>query len=213
MNINSHLLCFDPIYRKHVPPFLPIPNPIKGREALSYFQSDPGIKLMPNGDIFFSIFLPEAKKVALHIDGIEEPIFLTKCKDNYFRGECHAISDGFHYIQFTADNIPYLHPTLPIGYGYGHAANYIDFPNVNSMPALKNVSHGRLAQEIYYSHLARRERICWIYTPPGYECTFDKHFPVLYIQHGSGESETSWFWQGKLHYILDNMMRHIFVKK
>jgi enterochelin esterase-like enzyme len=29
---------------------------------------------------------------------------------------------------------------------------------------------------------------------------------VLYIQHGGGENETGWIWQGKLNYIIDNLL-------
>lgn len=30
--------------------------------------------------------------------------------------------------------------------------------------------------------------------------------PVLYLQHGVGENETGWIWQGKLNYIMDNLI-------
>lgn len=31
-------------------------------------------------------------------------------------------------------------------------------------------------------------------------------YPVLYLQHGVGENETGWIWQGKLNYIMDNLI-------
>jgi hypothetical protein len=34
----------------------------------------------------------------------------------------------------------------------------------------------------------------------------DKRYPVLYLQHGSGEDETGWPTQGKMNFILDNLI-------
>ena len=44
-----------------------------------------------------------------------------------------------------------------------------------------------------------------MYTPPGYE-SGDGRYPVLYLQHGVGENETGWVWQGKMNFIMDNLI-------
>jgi enterochelin esterase-like enzyme len=31
-------------------------------------------------------------------------------------------------------------------------------------------------------------------------------YPVLYLQHGGGESETGWLWQGNINHIIDNLL-------
>ena len=46
-----------------------------------------------------------------------------------------------------------------------------------------------------------RTRICHVYTPPGYE-NGEKKYPVLYLQHGVGENETGWVWQGEMNYYI-----------
>ena len=33
-----------------------------------------------------------------------------------------------------------------------------------------------------------------------------KKYPIVYIQHGVGENETGWIWQGKLNLIADNLL-------
>ena len=60
--------------------------------------------------------------------------------------------------------------------------------------------------EHFYSSVTGRYRNCWVYTPPGYDEDTDKEYPVLYLQHGGGENETGWIWQGKVNYILDNLI-------
>lgn len=54
--------------------------------------------------------------------------------------------------------------------------------------------------------MTARYRSCFVYTPPGYETHPEKHYPVLYLQHGGGETETGWIWQGKVNYIMDNLI-------
>ena len=51
-----------------------------------------------------------------------------------------------------------------------------------------------------------RTKYAYIYTPPLYEENVDKLYPVLYLQHGVCEDETSWLWSGKANYILDNLI-------
>ena len=45
-----------------------------------------------------------------------------------------------------------------------------------------------------------------VYTPPGYDADTRKRYPVLYLQHGAGENETSWMNQGHANFILDNLI-------
>ena len=46
----------------------------------------------------------------------------------------------------------------------------------------------------------------FVYTPAGYEQDKDKRYPVLYLQHGGGEDETGWIYQGFADVIMDNLI-------
>jgi enterochelin esterase family protein len=46
----------------------------------------------------------------------------------------------------------------------------------------------------------------FVYTPAGYEQNTDKRYPVLYLQHGGGEDESGWIYQGFADIILDNLI-------
>ena len=48
-------------------------------------------------------------------------------------------------------------------------------------------------------------RRCFVYTPPDYDGGKNK-YPVLYLLHGWGEDETAWFNQGRVDYIMDNLI-------
>ena len=46
-------------------------------------------------------------------------------------------------------------------------------------------------------------RWLWVYTPPGYDQGRTK-YPVLYLLHGNGETQTGWVMNGRANVILDN---------
>ena len=45
-----------------------------------------------------------------------------------------------------------------------------------------------------------------MYTPPEYDRDTRTRYPVLYLQHGSGEDERGWTAQGRANFILDNLI-------
>jgi enterochelin esterase family protein len=72
--------------------------------------------------------------------------------------------------------------------------------------SIKNVPHGDIRNEIYFSKTTGKWRNLNIYTPPGYDKSGMEQYPVLYIQHGGGEDERGWAVQGKTNIILDNLI-------
>lgn len=64
---------------------------------------------------------------------------------------------------------------------------------------------GTICQERYTAHISQKEKCCYIYTPPGYG-EMAESYPVLYLQHGYGENELGWIYQGKLAEIADQLI-------
>jgi enterochelin esterase-like enzyme len=72
--------------------------------------------------------------------------------------------------------------------------------------ALKDVPHGQVREQLYFSKSNNATRRCFVYTPPEYDKDLTKRYPVLYLQHGGGEDETGWPNQGKANLIMDNLI-------
>ena len=72
--------------------------------------------------------------------------------------------------------------------------------------AVKDVPHGDVRMNRYYSNVTRSWRRMFVYTPPGYDSNKGEKYPVLYILHGGGEDERGWAAQGKTDLILDNLI-------
>jgi enterochelin esterase-like enzyme len=69
-----------------------------------------------------------------------------------------------------------------------------------------DVPHGTVHLQNYFSKPLTRLRRLRVYTPPGYEQDADKHYPVLYLFHGTGDTEATWTEFGRAHLILDNLI-------
>jgi enterochelin esterase family protein len=68
----------------------------------------------------------------------------------------------------------------------------------------QNVPHGTVHVRRYHSKSLDVARAVYVYTPPGYEVQKDARFPVLYLLHGSGDTEDAWTVVGRANLILDN---------
>jgi enterochelin esterase family protein len=70
----------------------------------------------------------------------------------------------------------------------------------------QDVPHGTVHQHGYQSKALSRARELWVYTPPGYEHDTNAQYPLLILQHGSGDNHRTWVEHGKAHWILDNLI-------
>lgn len=68
----------------------------------------------------------------------------------------------------------------------------------------KNVPHGNVTRHVYHSAVTEGEREIYVYTPPGYDAK--KKYPVLYLMGGSGELPSNWVYDGRVNFIMDNLL-------
>jgi len=68
----------------------------------------------------------------------------------------------------------------------------------------KNVPHGNVIRHVYHSDVTKGERELYVYTPPGYDS--EKKYPVLYLLGGSGELPSNWVYDGRVNFIMDNLL-------
>ncbi len=170
--------------------------------------NQPG-KLFPQvnseGRVRVQISAPEAKKVQLDIGGVKYD--LVKDDKGVWTGESAPQDEGFHYYQLNIDGASVPDPGTRYFYGAGRWGSGIEIPATDQdFYATKDVPHGLVSENIYFSKLTNSFRRCFVYTPAEYELNPQKRYPVLYLQHGSFEDETGWAAQGKAGLILDNLI-------
>jgi len=114
---------------------------------------------------------------------------------------------GFHYYFLIIDGVQVSDPASESYFGWGKMSSGIEVPETGaSYYSLKNVPHGDVRQKWYFSNTTQAWRRCFVYCPPDYNNNLNKKYPVLYLQHGSGEDERSWSVQGKADIIMDNLL-------
>jgi len=69
----------------------------------------------------------------------------------------------------------------------------------------RSVPHGIVSIFQYESSSLGVSRTAWVYTPPGYSATSTR-YPVVYLLHGVGDTETGWVLTGRANQILDNLI-------
>jgi enterochelin esterase family protein len=92
-------------------------------------------------------------------------------------------------------------------FGSGWQNSGIEIPAADAeFYAPKDVPHGRVSEQWYYSKVTGKWRRCFVYTPREYETNARTRFPVLYLLHGWGEDETGWYTQGHVDFTMDNLI-------
>lgn len=151
------------------------------------------------------IAAPQANKVQLDLGGVKYD--MVKDEKGVWTGVSDPQDEGFHYYQLNIDGASVPDPGSLYFYGAGRLGSGIEIPAVDQeFYALKEVPHGLVSENIYFSKLTNSFRRCFVYTPPGYHENTKKKYPVLYLQHGSFEDETGWAVQGRANLILDNLI-------
>ncbi len=166
-------------------------------------------RVFPDGRASFTLKAPEAKKVDLvGGDGLGKgPFPMTRNADGVWSVTIPAAVPGFHYYWFTVDGLSVNDPGSETYFGYGKETSGIEIPESGSdFYDVKNVPHGEVRERWYFAKTTGEWRRCLVYTPPVYDKSVSIRYPVLLLQHGSGEDETGWTRQGRANFILDNLL-------
>ncbi len=177
----------------------------------TYYDLPKGVEVLENGDVKFAYHAPDAKLVQVTGTGGSFPeklIDLEKGEDGWWRVTVSGLESAFHFVNFYVDGTRALNPYMPYGYGFGRVMNFFELPDKYSDFYLfhDDIPHGSVRMNYFYSETVGDWRTCWVYTPPGYAQDKEKRYPVFYLQHGGGEAESCWIWQGKINNIMDNLI-------
>lgn len=157
------------------------------------------------GRVRVRLAAPQANRVQLDLGGVKYD--LKKDDRGFWMGESEPQVEGFHYYQLNIDGAAVPDPSSLYYYGSSRMGSGIEIPAPDQdFYAIKNVPHGEVRQKLYFSNVTQNWRRCFVYTPAEYDQNPNKKYPVLYLQHGSGEDETGWAQQGKANLILDNLI-------
>jgi enterochelin esterase-like enzyme len=155
---------------------------------------------------YFYIHAPQAKKVVVDI-----------CNKKYEmqpdgKGGFMAVTDplvvGFHYYFLNIDGVNFIDPATETFFGCCRESGGIEIPEGpegDYYRPQQGTPRGCVRSVYYFAQSSNEWRHAMVYTPAEYE-KGKKKYPVLYLQHGMGEGETSWTIQGRMQHIIDNLI-------
>jgi len=132
---------------------------------------------------------------------------MEKQADGYWTVTTPPQAPGLHYYSIDIDGVQVSDPGSHSFYGGSKDASAVEVPEAGATYYLpQNVPHGQVREVWYNSSVTGSWRHALVYTPPDYDKNHAARYPVLYLQHGGGEDETGWTKQGKVNFILDNLI-------
>jgi enterochelin esterase-like enzyme len=171
-----------------------------------------GHEIDKNRCVTFTVTAPDAKEVKLINLSDEQAMgakeySLVKGEKGLWTVTTNPCRPGFHYYELSIDGFHCADPSSQLYFGWGRWSSGLEVPDDTLNFYLpQNVPHGDIRYHGYQSKTTNAFRKCLVYTPPGYDENISMRYPVLYLQHGAGESELGWSMQGKVNFILDNLI-------
>ena len=160
----------------------------------------------PDHSAMFRVSAPDALKVTVRIGrGFD----MAKGPDGIWTVTTTPLVVGFHYYSVQIDGATVADPSTMTFFGSGWQNSGIEIPEPDADSSYyhaKDVPHGHVSEQWYFSKITEKWRRCFVYTPPDYGTNTRAKYPVLYLLHGWGEDETGWYTQGHVDYIMDNLI-------
>ncbi len=156
---------------------------------------------------YFRINAPQAKKII--VDICSKQYEMQPQGNGVFMAVTDPLPVGFHYYFMNIDGVNFIDPASETFFGTNREAGGLEVPEGpegDYYRPQQGVPAGCVRSIYYYSNEQKTWRHAMVYTPAEYDQKqgFKKRYPVLYLQHGMGEGETSWTLQGKMQHIMDN---------
>ena len=156
---------------------------------------------------YFRIQAPQAKKII--VDICSKQYEMQPQGNGVFMAVTDPLPVGFHYYFMNIDGVNFIDPASETFFGCNRESGGLEVPEGpegDYYRPQQGVPAGCVRSIHYYSNEQKTWRHAMVYTPAEYDQKqgFKKRYPVLYLQHGMGEGETSWTLQGKMQHIMDN---------
>jgi len=157
--------------------------------------------------VTFRFYAPAAKEVKLNVQFEKSPLAMTKNDKGVWSVTTSPIKPDMYPYAFNIDGISVADPNnTAIFPNEGFQNSVVEITGSSPLiHTLQNVPHGTVSYR-YYQSAELGTRPVVIYTPPGYETNPKASYPVLYLLHGTTDTEETWTKVGRANVILDNLI-------
>lgn len=159
-----------------------------------------------DGTVTFRIWAPKASEVKLQCAALlgEQSDEMKRFDEEYWRITVKPSRSGKFRYKFMVDGVQTPDPVNSLTVG---TSSIVLVPGEETdFFTVRNVPHGIVHRHFYHNPAIEAVRSVSVYTPPGYDDHPDKAWPILFLFHGSGGTDESWFRVGNANVILDNLI-------
>jgi hypothetical protein len=167
-------------------------------------------EVLPDHRVVFRLYAPDANEVTLTgsfwlQEGRTEK--LAKDSRGIWSLTTEPLPADYYSYFFTLDGIRTLDPVNGrIKQGVLRTVSAFSVPGQEAaFLEAGPVPHGEVRIVFYESAVTGMLRRMHIYLPPGYE-TGRTRYPVVYLLHGGGDTDSTWIDVGRANFILDNLI-------
>jgi enterochelin esterase-like enzyme len=158
--------------------------------------------------VIFRIRAPNAQKVDLQMEGRTEHIPMQKDDAGVWSVTTDPLEPGYYGYSFIADGVALMDPHNPlIKPNLLNPQSMVHVPGPSSLSwEINDVPHGVIHHHFFKSGVVGDQRDYYVYTPPDYNPSAKKKYPVLYLLHGYSDDASGWTAVGRANVILDNLI-------
>ena len=160
-----------------------------------------------DNSVTFRFRAPNAQDVKLAREGTQ-PIAMQKDDSGVWTVNTTPLPPDYYGYSIIVDGQRSIDPYNPLlKPNLLSTENMVHVPGPPSLPwELNDVPHGQIHHHFYSSAVANDNRDFYVYTPPGYDASAKKSYPVLYLLHGYSDDASGWTAVGRANVILDNLI-------
>lgn len=179
--------------------------------APSGVQGFKPIEVAADGTITFRMYAPGAKEAQVvgeivTVSG-RESLPMTKDANGVWSAKLSGMFPETYTYSYRVDGAPAAdEKNIHVKTGPTGVNNWVEMPGSPEFYAYADVPHGRVEINWFHSATLHQVRSLWVYTPPSYDLNPSARYPVLYLQHGTGDLEDGWTKAGRANFILDNLI-------
>jgi enterochelin esterase family protein len=166
-------------------------------------------QVKPDNTVVFRYLAPHSREVKLSTQSEKAPVGMTKDSTGVWSVVIGPVKPDMYPYHFIVDGTSVADPkNSTIFPNEGFQSSLVEVTGSTPLVhTIQNVPHGTISYRYYVSpELGMRPVI--IYTPPGYEKDAKAKYPVLYLLHGTTDTEETWTKVGRANIILDNLISH-----
>jgi predicted carbohydrate-binding protein with CBM48 len=151
-------------------------------------------EVQSDNHVTFRFRSPNAEKVELQLEGRTQHLPMQKDDAGIWSVTTEPLEPDYYGYSFVTDGVALIDPRNPLMKpNLLGTQSMVHVPGPSTLPwEINDVPHGVVQHHFYKSSVVGDQRDYYVYTPPHYDPTAKKTYPVLYLLHGYSDDASGW---------------------